>query len=416
MSIAAVATAIREQLGLDPDSLGSFALSEAVNSRVKACGVRTTEAYLKLLAVDAGEREQLAAELAVPETWFFRGGRGLFDRLAEFLSQRFVGRGIGHPLRVLSLPCSTGEEPYSLAISLHEHAAPPGRVEIDAVDLSPRHIQRSVAAQYPAFSFRELGPDIRAAYFRQSGDRWELLPHIRERVRFRVANMADAVFLPSELPYDLIICRNVFIYLTPSARSRAMENLDRLLARDGWFCLTPGEADRLPPGRFKPVAGGEYGIYRRATPDESTDAESLPSFKTFSPHIPPQSPLPSPRAIEPPPSPQLIAVVPESQTDHGLRDAQALADAGRLNEALALCEQVIRRHATSARAYTLRGVIQQSQGKLDEAAESFRRALYLEPDHLEAISHMIVNCDRKGNLTLAAALRRRFAKLTGNPT
>ena len=74
---------------------------------------------------------------------------------------------------------------------------------------------------------------MRPAYFRAAGGSWELLPHIRAAVRFRPANLADPLFLAAERPYDLILCRNVFIYLTPEAKQRAMAHLDRLLALDG---------------------------------------------------------------------------------------------------------------------------------------------------------------------------------------
>ena len=91
--------------------------------------------------------------------------------------------------------------------------------------------------------------------------------------------------------------------------------------------------------------------------------------------------------------------------------ARALADAGRLDEARLACERMLKDAPASAALHALLGMIELAQGRADAAAEAFRRALYLEPNHEEALSHMIVISDRKGNAAQAAALRRRLARL-----
>lgn len=408
MSLAALELTVRERLGLDPSSLGESALRSAIQQRMKERAVGTSEEYSRLLTFDVAEVSALAAELAVPETWFFRGGRPLFTRIAEFVAARAATRASGQSVRVLSIPCSTGEEPYSLAIAFHEHFIPPEQYTIDAVDVSSRHLERAAAARFPAFSFREGGSDIRPAHFRQLGDRWELLPHLRQRVRFRIANLTDPAFLADEQPYDLIICRNVFIYFTPDGRRRAMTSLDRLLASDGMLCLTAGEADRLPPGQFTHAAAGEFGLYRRV----QTSDVAIPRRESQAPaelwrvaRPEPLTPPPTPSQWVPPPEPVVLTPTPAKPA----LGARELADAGRLPEARSACERDIREQPT-ADAYTLLGTIHLAEGHGDEAAEAFRRALYLNPDHAEAIEHMIVICDRKGNATQAAALRRRLTR------
>src|SRR5947209_13114807 len=114
--------------------------------------------------------------------------------------------------------------------------------------MSDRALAKAAAARYGVFAFREAGTDMRPAYFRDVEGQWELLPHLRAAVRFQPGNLTEPDFLASERAYDLILCRNLFIYLTPDARLRAMANFDRLLAFDGRLCVTPAEADRLPPG------------------------------------------------------------------------------------------------------------------------------------------------------------------------
>jgi chemotaxis protein methyltransferase WspC len=203
----------------------------------------------------------------------------------------------------------------------------------------------------------------------------------------------------------LILCRNLFIYLTPDGRRRAMAALDRLLASDGWLCLTPGEADRLPPGSFAPVAPTEFGIYRRASARSALFAV-----------VEVQRPAPSQPSViaEPlpdvqPPVPTLAPVPPQPS----LELARALADAGRLAAARELCESLLRDGAGTPEAHTLLGVVHQAEGHPDAAVEAFRKALYLAPGHREALSHMIVLCDRKGDAAQAAAFRQRLARVGG---
>jgi chemotaxis protein methyltransferase WspC len=411
MNFTGIELAVRQRLGIDAESLGTAVLPRAIDLRLRARGVTTPEAYLGLLAAEPDEAEALVAELVVGETWFFRGGRPLFDRLAEFVGNRAATRTPDQPVRVLSVPCSTGEEPYSLAIALHERMAQPERYVIDAVDVSPRHLERAVAGRFTAFAFREAGIDIRPDYFRQHDARWELLPRLRHQVRFRAANVIDPAFLVDESPYDLILCRNLFIYLTPEARKQAMSALDRLLVIDGRLCLTPGEADRLPPNQFTADGPGEFGIYRRIGVGSAIHA--VPAWaREASPASPPPAAGIPPQLQPPAPAPPPTRPAEEIQAPpFSLEQARQLANAGRLVDALAACERLLRDGPASANAYALLGAIRQARGDAAEAAEAFRRALYLDPDHPEALAHMSVICERRGDAPQAAALRRRLARL-----
>jgi chemotaxis protein methyltransferase WspC len=397
---------VRERLGLDPTSLGRNVLERAVEARMHARGLRDPALYAALLITDSGERDSLACELSVTETWFFRGGRSLFDRLSGFVADRAANQPVG-PVRVLSVPCSTGEEPYSLAIALYERLLTPDAFSIDAVDVSERALAKAATARYGSFAFREPGPDVRPAYFRHVGDSWELLPHLRDTVRLLPANLTDVGFLAGERPYDLILCRNLFIYLTADARLRAMANIDRLLAPDGWLCMTAAEADRLPPGKFVPDGATEFGIYRRVEVGSDThrallrDATPPPHLSGSAiPRLMPASPV-KPRSVTAPPS-----------TPRTLESARLLADAGRLDEAQAVCEQLLRVQSADVDALALLGVIHLAARRENDALAAFRKVLYLNPDHVEALSHMIGLSERRGDKAQATALRRRLARVS----
>ncbi len=150
------------------------------NERMNAIGAATTDDYFGIVTANSGEQAALAAELVVPETWFFRGGRSLFDSLAGFISARAATRPTDTPVRTLSVPCSTGEEPYSLAIALQEQRVQPAAYRIDGVDLSVAHLTRANAAAIHRFLVSRHRPRHPTAHFQQTGDRWELHPAVRE--------------------------------------------------------------------------------------------------------------------------------------------------------------------------------------------------------------------------------------------
>jgi chemotaxis protein methyltransferase WspC len=420
MTLFAVDALVRERFGLDPESLGAATFPRAVELRMRATGVTTTEAYLGILNTDPAEQGALAAELVVPETWFFRGGRALFDWLAEFVANRSGNRPADTPVRVLSVPCSTGEEPYSLAVALQEHMVHPETYQIAGVDLSEPHLARARAGQFTPFAFRETGTDIRPTYFQSVNNQWELRPSIRHLVQFRAANVIDPAFLDGESPYDLILCRNLFIYLTADARRRAMANLDRLLAMDGVLCLTAAEADRLPPNRFVATGPPEFSSYRRVGVGSALHAALAPSHQATQTAraetaghgpttrvIPQSNPLPTPQQPIPPAregSPR-----PAAQP-HSVEAARELADMGRLAAARDICERLLAQSSGDPNVHTLLGVIHLAEGRAADAAEEFRKALYLDPNNPDALSHMIVICDHKGDTVQAAALRKRLVR------
>jgi chemotaxis protein methyltransferase WspC len=269
MNLSPVIDQLQGRIGLDPNSLGATTLSRVVAARMRALGVTAPEAYAARLAVDMREFQLLLEDIVVPETWFFRGGE-IFAFLAGHVADVVRQRKLATKFRILSVPCSTGEEPFSLAIALDEAGVAPGSWEIEAVDLSTGHIESARKARYREFSFRETTLEWRARYFQPVEGVWELAAGIRSRVRFRQGNLLDPLFLPGEGLFHLILCRNLFIYLHPDARRQALNTVARLLARDGWLCT--GHADPLDShdSRFVRTGREGYFLYRRTAPVENS--------------------------------------------------------------------------------------------------------------------------------------------------
>jgi chemotaxis protein methyltransferase WspC len=310
---------------------------------------------------------------------------------------------------LLSVPCCTGEEPYSLALALDQEGVPASRCPIDGIDLARDHLLRAAESRYSSFSFREA-LDPRPKSFHATGDgRWELKPRYRDHVRFRSGNLVDSGFLQGEAPYDLILCRNLFIYLTPDGRARALANLDRLLAPDGRLCLTASEADRVAGGPFVADGPVSLAIFKRNTGEKPAAPRSgvlLRTPKTSS------GTQPNPTSRSGVTRSYAHVPLPDSKPARdAIGEIRRLADTGNLDAARALCLKTIASEAPTASHFSLLGIIHLAAGKTDDAAEAFRKALYLEPDHAEALTHMIVLCEQRGEGNQAAGMRRRLGRL-----
>ncbi len=406
MTLSPVEDLVRSRIGLDPLSLGSSTFPRTVGGRMRARGIDSPAAYASLLTADPAEWAALVDELVVPESWFFRGGVEYFRLLARWVRERAASRAV----RVLSVPSGCGEEPYSLVMALDEDGVPPGFIRVEGADLCPPSVRRAEAGCYPPFAFREVGADPRPRYFRETGPgRWELDRRIRDAVRFRVGNLVGADFLAGEPAFDLILCRNLFIYLTDEARGRAVATLHRLLAPGGRLCLTPAESDRLPPGLFTPDGPAAQAIFSRSEESQPDGGPRSGVIRRPTP-APRSGVIPRPEAVpvaDTPPPPALSRPNPLPITTAAARE---LADAGKLDDARAACEQAVR-GGPSAEWYSLLGVIDLAAGRAGDAEAAFRRALYLDPDHREALTHLVMLCDRRGDAGPASGLRRRLARL-----
>ncbi|KGE07865.1 MCP methyltransferase [Burkholderia gladioli] len=252
---------LARETGIDSDSLGAdfvarvlaeriaamlageaAAASPAVMQRARQLNDEDLDAHWRLLLASADEQRALIEQCVVPETWFFRE-REAFVALAARALERLRAEP-SLPLRVLSAPCSTGEEPYSAAMALVDAGIDPARLQIDALDISARAIARAQRAEYGRNSFRGHALEFRARHFTPTADGWRLDARIRDCVRFRRANLLELGGpgqAGDEGRYDFIFCRNVLIYFDRQAQERALRALDARLAEDGLLFVGPAE-------------------------------------------------------------------------------------------------------------------------------------------------------------------------------
>jgi chemotaxis protein methyltransferase CheR len=209
------------------------------------------------------------------ESFFFRDIKP-FDQFRTFvLPQLLATRAATRTLRIWSAACSSGQEPYSLAMILDQEKARlvNWRVEILATDLSTEILDKAKAGSYTQFEVqRGLPIQLLLKYFKQHGDRWEVDPALRSAVQFRQFNLLDD---PASLGrFDVIFCRNVLIYFDQPTKSVILERLARILAPDGFLYLGGAETvlgltDKLQPaadnrGIYLPVAAASRAPVKAA--------------------------------------------------------------------------------------------------------------------------------------------------------
>jgi chemotaxis protein methyltransferase WspC len=418
---------LAERIGLDPGAVGASLVARGLQARMTALGMQERSSYEALLGTSADEVQELIEEIVVPESWFFRDDRP-FAFLRQHVRLGWLNDPARPPMRLLSLPCARGEEPYSIAITLLDLGLPAGRFQLDAVDISQRCLARARRGLYGRNAFRGDDAAIQARYFRPHEAGFELLDAVRGSVRFLSGNLVDPSLLAGEPPYDVIFCRNLLIYLTDEARARASANLIRLLASSGILFL--GHAERLEVAGSRLIPVGDKGsfAYRRETAPPAPPGLALPAPVTppgltgpppARPNAParprnpsnvaenPPAPRPAPGPPPAPPAPRR-APPPPSDAAAGLLDQAAeLADQGRYDEAVALCERSLRESGPSARGFFLLGMIRQAAGDREQAEASFQKTLYLDAQHDEALLALALLAERRGDGASAVGYRRR---------
>ena len=207
------------------------------------------------------------------ESFFFRDIKP-FDQFRQFVLPRLLAsRTPAQPIRVWSAACSSGQEPYSLAMILREEGAKLAgrRVEIVATDISREMLEKCKAGLYSQFEVqRGLPVQYLVKYFAQIGDKWRIDAGLRELIHFREFNLLQD---PAALgTFDVVFCRNVLIYFDNDTKHTVLERINRLLAPDGFLYLGGAETVLGISDKFQPVPG-ERGIYARV-PAEASKAAS----------------------------------------------------------------------------------------------------------------------------------------------
>jgi chemotaxis protein methyltransferase WspC len=307
--------------------------------------------------------------------------------------------------RVLSVPCSTGEEPYSLAMAFALAGWPLELLRIDAVDISRQNLERAARGIYGRNSFRGADLKFRTAFLEVAGnDTWRVSDRLRAPITFEFGNLLADDFAAARRRYDAIFCRNLLIYFDRATQARAVGMLDRLLAPEGWFAVGPAEPTLLFAHGYELVKVRSAFLLRRPTPGLPSPLPPL----SKRPPAGPTPPVPWREVARPAPPEAVRPAADQAAADaEALSEIQQLADAGRLREARTRGEALLARRAASAPLLFLLGVVAEASGDTTRAEELFRKTIYLDPTHTEALGHLATRAELNGDRRAAHTFRER---------
>jgi chemotaxis protein methyltransferase WspC len=411
---------LKQSIGLDATTIGLSSIERAVRRRLQACSLSDWKEYLARVRASETELQALIETVVVPETWFFRD-KAAFTALVALARQP---SSVGHtgPLRLLSAPCASGEEPFSIVMALLDAGIALQQIQVDGWDISSQALAKARAASYGKNAFRGQDVAFRQRHFEVVEGAYRVKDRIRKVVAFHQGNLLSAELNPllTASSYDAVFCRNLLIYLDRSAQERLLNLTRRLLRPNGVLFVAPAEGGLFPQPGFGPASLGKSFAFRRNDPtdrptprlDATNDAKpaSVPLHAGPSP-VPPGL-LRAKQGAAPAPSLEARrSESPPTGFTSRLEIARHLADRGHLEEAARLCVDYLTTHGDSAEGYYLLGVVRDASGNEAAAGECYRKVLYLDPQHNEALWQLSLLAERQGDVEGATLLQERARRL-----
>lgn len=362
--------------GLVFDDSRRAGLSAVVLERMRATTTVSVDAYLRLVDGPKGEeeRQRLLDAVTVKETYFFRNPpqmEALRRRILPELLRRSAGRD--RPLTIWSAGCSTGEEPYTLAMLLLELSPMHGfrsETRIVGTDVSAQALDAARRGVYTGRAVETTPSMLRDRWFEPtSGGALAVRDEVRRLVDLRLHNLVTdpPPFGPGEV--DLIICRNVTIYFARDTTRNLVGGFHDVLAEGGYLLLGHSETLWQVSDAFTLVPVGEAFVYRRSHDARVAMGPSAPALRQVRLRRPKPLPDPLPRLV---PSP--------AATPTGLDAARAELAAGEYAEAVLAAEAAVAEDPLGAEGYVVLGNALSTLGRDGDALAPLRKSVYLDPD------------------------------------
>jgi chemotaxis protein methyltransferase WspC len=392
---------LQQASGLD---LSQQSVDRAVRERMARCGVADIGEYLQRMA--PAELAALIELVVVPESWMFRDAEAF--AAATALVQRRLAERPDRVVRILSLPCAGGEEPYSMAMALADAGVAPASFRIEGVDLSAVALARAAAGRYTRNAFRGADLSFRQRHFSRHGDEFQISDTLRAQVSFSQGNLLTFDSVAGAGRYDLVFCRNLLIYFDEPTTAAAIAVLRALLADDGTLFGGYAEVPSFCRNGFAPLRlPGAFALQKAESAAAPAPSESrmAPPPRKAAARAPASAPVREKRPPKAAPKPFAASA------GDLLAKARRLADQGDYQAATAACHALLAAEPDSADAYFILGMVSECAHQPGAADDYWRRCVYLQPGHYEALCHLALLAEQAGDAPRAAAFRQRAARI-----
>ncbi len=341
--------------------------------------------------------------LTVGESYFFRNRPHFAALRSSILPSLISDAEDRRTLNIWSAGCSTGEEPYSIAMMLHDHfpQTEDWAVSIIATDINTEYLAKARAGVYRKWSMRGVEPQLISRHFDSIGEGiFRLRDYIKRRVSFQRFNLADLLdgARPMMGNVDLVLCRNVLIYFPFRTGDRIVAEMLEMIRRGGYLLV--GHSESFPSlGNFEAINAYATYYYRRYV-NEQTALFSMPAQATAAiPGLAVRTTfVPSPYRISLTPQPDVAQGEPET-LDEKIQKARELANSGRNNDALAYLGELAETDGRlDYRVHFLFALIADHDGYVSKAADSLKRSIFLNKSFVVGHYYLGVIHQREGDI------------------
>lgn len=259
---------IYDQTGIYFRDNKRYLLESQVGRRLKKLGLSSFEQYVELVQ-NGRRRTELPAlvnAITINETFFFRHPKQ-YEAIAEEVIPDVIARRDGQrPVRIWSAACSTGDEPYTIALLIKDKVQrrfPGTPFEILGTDINTEVLKTAREGMYSDYAVRNVPPAYLDKYFTSQGDRYVLSPALREMVRFEHLNLTDRHAINRFRNFDIILCANVLIYFDDETKQRVISNLYNSLRPGGYLFVGTSETLHGVTQAFHPVRINDTIAYKK---------------------------------------------------------------------------------------------------------------------------------------------------------
>ncbi len=425
MTLSIIENTLYKAMGLNVESIGSSSVMRAVEQRMSERNISNVENYAAEIVRNKSELQELIEEVVVAETWFFRDTKP-FKMLTRYIQDEWLVNNTDKPIRILSIPCATGEEPYSIAITLIEAGLMPSQLRIDAFDISERNIKRCKTAHYRKHSFRAVDPYLRDRFFNFDNNKYYPDILIKAMVNFEVASILDQKFVKTQIPYDVVFCRNLLIYFDRETQKSAEKMLSQLLNKNGLLFVGHAETSIFADNwhlsqRYqksfivRKVADGikTKKIIKKTTPPLLLDRKLQVKSRFVT-----DNKIATEIVNKTSPTNKSLTrnKLREETSPNLLTKAKSYADSGRLIEAETICVSYLEDNKHDKEVYYLLAIIQLALGDEQKSLQYFKNVIYLDPKHYESLMYLSTLLGEEGDEVAATRFRERASRVKARVT